>query len=64
MNPLWGVHHHIVTKLVKRACHGYGCARSRETLLPRMADELQPYWTDFSASGGAEFGNYLAKRGG
>jgi hypothetical protein len=34
-----------------------------QTLLPRMADELQPYWADFTASGGAEFGDYLAKRG-
>jgi uncharacterized protein DUF6918 len=34
-----------------------------EALLPRMADELQPYWADFGASGGAEFGDYLAKRG-
>lgn len=34
-----------------------------ETLLPRMADELQPYWTDFNASGSSEFGGYLASRG-
>jgi hypothetical protein len=34
-----------------------------ETLLPRMADELQPYWADFNASAGAEFGDYLASRG-
>ncbi|HEX8008600.1 MAG TPA: hypothetical protein VF482_19480 [Trebonia sp.] len=34
-----------------------------ETLLPRMADELQPYWADFNASGGAGFGDYLAKHG-
>lgn len=34
-----------------------------ETLLPRMADELQPYWADFNASDGAEFGDYLAKHG-
>jgi hypothetical protein len=34
-----------------------------ETLLPRMADELQPYWADFNASAGAEFGDYLTKRG-
>ena len=26
-------------------------------------DKLQPYWADFSASGGAEFSDYLAKRG-
>ncbi len=33
-----------------------------ETLLPRMADELQPYWADFNAAGGGSFGDYLAKR--
>ena len=34
-----------------------------ETLLPDMADKLQPYWADFTASGAAEFGDYLVKRG-
>ena len=34
-----------------------------ETLLPKMADNLQPFWADFNASGGADFGDYLAKRG-
>jgi Family of unknown function (DUF6918) len=33
-----------------------------ETLLPRLAEELQPFWTDFQVSGGSEFGDYLAKR--
>ena len=33
-----------------------------ETLLPRMADELQPYWAEFNAMGGGQFGDYLAKR--
>jgi hypothetical protein len=33
-----------------------------ETLLPRMADELEPYWADFNAGGGGSFGDYLAKR--
>src|SRR5260370_21374700 len=33
-----------------------------ESLLPDMADRLEPYWADFSASGGAGFGDYLAKR--
>jgi hypothetical protein len=27
-----------------------------------MADKLQPFWADFQASGGADFGDYLAKR--
>ena len=34
-----------------------------EVLLPQLVAELQPYWADFSASGGSEFGDYLAKRG-
>jgi hypothetical protein len=33
------------------------------TLLPGMADNLQPFWADFNASGGSAFGDYLAKRG-
>jgi len=33
-----------------------------ETLLPKMADALQPYWADFNAGGGGSFGDYLAKR--
>ncbi|MEP7024573.1 MAG: hypothetical protein ABJB47_12395 [Actinomycetota bacterium] len=34
-----------------------------EVLLPEMLGKLQPYWEDFSASGGSTFGDYLAKRG-
>jgi hypothetical protein len=34
-----------------------------EAMLPDLADKLQPFWADFSVSGGAEFGDYLAKRG-
>jgi hypothetical protein len=34
-----------------------------ENLLPDIAEALAPYWADFSASGGADFGDYLAKRG-
>ncbi len=33
-----------------------------QTLLPHMADALQPYWADFAAAGGGAFGDYLAKR--
>jgi hypothetical protein len=35
-----------------------------ETLLPDLVDQLQPYWADFTSSGGSEFGDYLSKRGG
>lgn len=34
-----------------------------ETKLPRMVTQLEPFWADFNVSGGAEFGDYLAKRG-
>jgi hypothetical protein len=34
-----------------------------ESLLPEMVGQLEPYWADFSISGGSEFGDYLAKRG-
>ena len=33
-------------------------------LLPDMVDQLEPFWADFSSSGGSAFGDYLAKRGG
>jgi hypothetical protein len=32
-------------------------------MLPGMVYQLEPYWADFKASGGADFGDYLAKRG-
>src|ERR1700676_4200034 len=32
------------------------------SLLPRMAEELQPYWSDFRACGEPDFGDYLAQR--
>ncbi len=34
-----------------------------KVLLPEMVDQLEPYWADFSTSGGSEFGDYLAERG-
>ena len=34
-----------------------------EVLLPDMVGQLGPYWTDFVASGGSEFGDSLVKRG-
>jgi hypothetical protein len=34
-----------------------------ETLLPDMVNQLQPFWADFTTSGGSGFGDYLAKRG-
>jgi hypothetical protein len=34
-----------------------------ESLLPALVEQLEPYWADFTASGGSQFGDYLAKRG-
>lgn len=34
-----------------------------ENLLPDIVDALAPYWTEFTTSGGSDFGDYLAKRG-
>jgi hypothetical protein len=37
--------------------------KTLEDMLPQIADKLEPYWADFSNSGGSEFGDYLSKRG-
>jgi hypothetical protein len=34
-----------------------------ENLVPEMLKRLQPFWADFHAAGGGQFGDYLAKRG-
>jgi hypothetical protein len=34
------------------------------TLLPGLVDRLDPFWAEFTASGGSDFGDYLSKRGG
>jgi hypothetical protein len=31
-------------------------------LLPGWVDALEPYWADFNATGGSQFGDYLGKR--
>lgn len=33
-------------------------------MLPGIVYQLEPYWVDFKSSGGADFGDYLSKRGG
>jgi hypothetical protein len=32
-------------------------------LLPGMVEQLEPFWADFTTSGGSQFGDYLSKRG-
>jgi hypothetical protein len=34
-----------------------------DALLPDFLAKLEPYWADFTASGGGAFGDYLAARG-
>jgi hypothetical protein len=34
-----------------------------EKLVPDMLGRLQPFWADFQAAGGGQFGDYLVKRG-
>ena len=33
-----------------------------DSLMPHMVEELEPFWADFRACGGADFGDYLTKR--
>ncbi|MFI5067325.1 MAG: DUF6918 family protein [Streptosporangiales bacterium] len=53
-------------KLAYKTVHSFapGYLHDRlEEMLPLIAEKLDPFWADFHASGGAEFGDYLAKRG-
>jgi hypothetical protein len=53
-------------KLAYKTVNAFAAGHVRhmvETLLPDMAEKLQPYWADFTVSGGSQFGDYLAKRG-
>jgi len=34
-----------------------------ENMVPDLLHRLQPFWSDFHAAGGGQFGDYLAKRG-
>ena len=49
-------------KTVTSFAPGYFHATVKD-MLPKIVDKLEPYWADFNASGGSEFGDYLAKRG-
>lgn len=33
-----------------------------EIMVPEMLQQLQPFWADFQAAGGGQFGDYLVKR--
>lgn len=49
-------------KAVKSFAPGY-YQEVISAMLPGMVYQLEPYWADFTTSGGADFGDYLAKRG-
>jgi hypothetical protein len=49
-------------KAVKAFAPGY-YEQAVSSMLPGMVYQLEPYWADFTTSGGADFGDYLAKRG-
>ena len=34
-----------------------------DSMLPKFIAQLEPFWADFTASGSAQFGDYLSKRG-
>ena len=53
-------------KAAYKAITAFAPGYYQETLsgmLPDMITQLQPYWADFGASGSADFGDYLSKRG-
>jgi hypothetical protein len=49
-------------KVVTAFAPGY-YTQTLQAITPDMIDALAPFWADFLASGGADFGDYLAKRG-
>ena len=52
----------VAYKVVTTFAPGY-YQSSVESMLPDMTDQLEPFWADFTTTGGSEFGDYLAKRG-
>jgi hypothetical protein len=62
MSGISGTAVKLAYKTVTSFAPGY-YHKTVEGLLPQIVEQLEPYWADFSHSGGAEFGDYLAKRG-
>lgn len=52
----------VAYKAVTSFAPGY-YTETLSAILPDMIVNLQPFWADFTTSGGAEFGDYLVKRG-
>jgi hypothetical protein len=51
----------IAYKTANTFASGY-LNRKLEQFVPEMVVQLEPFWTDFGASGSSGFGDYLAKR--
>lgn len=51
----------VAYKAVTAFAPGYYTA-TLTTMLPNVVNQLEPFWADFTASGGSEFGDYLVKR--
>ena len=52
-------------KVAYKAVTAFAPGYYQETIkdmLPNMADQLQPFWADFNAADGSQFGDYLSKR--
>jgi hypothetical protein len=52
----------VAYKAVTSFAPGY-YEHAMERMVPLFVDRLEPYWTNFVASGGGHFGDYLARRG-
>jgi hypothetical protein len=52
----------VAYKAVKSFAPGY-YENALENMVPLFVDRLEPYWTNFLASGGGHFGDFLARRG-
>ena len=53
-------------KLAYKTASAFAPGYLRDTIagvLPEITAKLEPYWAEFCTSGGAEFGDFLAKRG-
>ena len=53
-------------KLAYKTAAAFASGYMRTTVrhvLPDLVDALEPFWADFSSSGGSDFGDYLAKSG-
>lgn len=52
----------VAYKAVRSFAPGY-YENALKNMVPLFIDRLEPYWTNFLASGGGHFGDYLARRG-